>query len=98
MGFLDWLTTIVGVLYFGAVEINPLFSGLTKTNLLAFSSIKLSVTVLVGFLFYRGCKFEQASRAGSRLERRFLASGYFASLMTLTFVVTNNILAVARII
>jgi hypothetical protein len=98
MGFLDWLTTIVGVLYFGAVEINPLFSSLTRTSLLAFSCMKLSVTMLVGFLFYRGCKVQQASSVGSRLERRFLASGYFASLMTLMFVVTNNILTVARVI
>ena len=94
MGFLDWLTTVLGVLYFGAVEINPLFAGITKASILAFSGIKLSIAVLVGFLFYKGYKIEEMPRFNSHLGKRFLESGYFVSLMVLTAVVTNNVIAV----
>jgi hypothetical protein len=98
MGIIDWLTTIVGVLYFGATEINPLFAGLTQTNLLAFSGIKLSITLLVGFLFYKAYAIEKTPRENSRLEKRFLQSGYLLSLTALTVVVANNIIAVVGVI
>ena len=97
MGILDWLTTVTGVLCFGAVEINPLFAGLTKVNILVYSGIKLSIVVLVGFLFYKADKIEKMLRGNSHLGKRFLESGYFVSLMILTVVVTNNIITVVRV-
>jgi hypothetical protein len=98
MGFLDWLTTILGLVYFGAVEVNPLFAGLTETNILAFSGVKLSVAVLVGLMFYKAYMIEGTPRINLGLEKRFIDSGCFVSLMALTAVVTNNILAVVRIL
>ena len=98
MGFLDWLTTVLGVLYFGAVEINPLFAGITKASILAFSGIKLSTAVLIGFLFYKGYAIEKTPGLNSHLGKRFLESGYFVSLMALTVVVTNNVIAVVSVI
>jgi len=95
MGFLDWVTTVTGILCFGAVEINPLFAGLTKANILVYSGIKLSAVVLVGFLFYKAGKIEKML-SNSHFGKRFLESGYFISLMTLTAVVTNNIITVVR--
>jgi hypothetical protein len=93
MGLIDWLTTIVGITYFGAVEINPLFAGITKTNLLTFSVIKLSVTLLIGFMFYKAYLIEKTPRVDSQLEKRLLQSGYALSLTMLTVVVTNNFIA-----
>jgi len=98
VGFIDWLTTVVGILYFGAAEINPLFAAMTKTNLLAFSVIKLSTTVLIGFLFYKAYASEKTPKIASQLEKRFLKSGFLLSLMTLTVVVTNNVIAVVGVI
>jgi hypothetical protein len=97
MGFLDWLTTIIGILYFGAVEINPLFAGMTKASILAYSGIKLSVVVLTGFLFYEADKFEKMLRGNSHFGKRFLELGYLVSFMTLTFVVTSNIITVTQV-
>jgi hypothetical protein len=96
MGVLDWLTTVTGVLCFGAVEINPLFTGLTKANILVYSEIKLAIVVLTGFLFYKADKIEKMLRGNSHLVKRFLESGYFVSLMALTVAVTNNIITVVR--
>jgi aconitase B len=98
MGLADLLTTLVGITYFGAVEINPLFAGLTQTNLAAFSAIKLAATLLIGFLFYKAYQIEETQKASFRLEKRFLQSGYFLSLAALTVVVTNNILAAAAVL
>jgi hypothetical protein len=96
MGILDWVTTVTGILCFGAVEINPLFAGLTKVNILVYSGIKLSMVVLVGFLFYKADKIEKMLKGNSHLGKRFLESGYVVSLMTLTVAVTNNIITVVR--
>jgi hypothetical protein len=76
------------------VEINPLFAGLTKTNMLAFSVIKLSVIMLTGFLFYKADKIEKMLEVNAQLGKRFLQSGYCLSLTLLTVVVTNNIIVV----
>jgi hypothetical protein len=54
MGLLDLLTTVLGVHYFGAVEINPLFADIVNTNILVYSGIKLSTIALIGLLFYLG--------------------------------------------
>jgi hypothetical protein len=97
MGILDWLTTVTGILCFGAMEINPLFAGLTKVNILVYSEIKLSIVVLTGFLFYKADKIEKMLRGNSHLGKRFLESGYFVSFMILTAVVTSNIITVVRV-
>jgi len=97
MGFLDWLTTVTGILCFGAVEINPLFAGLTQASILVYSGIKLSIVVLVGFLFYKADKIEKMLRGNSLLGKRVLELGYAASLITMTIAVTNNIITVARV-
>ena len=98
MGSIDWLTTVVGIVCFGAVEVNPLFAALTQMNLLAFSVAKLLTVVLIGGLFYKVGSFERVSVGCPSFGRRVLDSGYFASLVLLSFVVTNNAIAIARVI
>jgi membrane protein DedA with SNARE-associated domain len=51
MGSMDCLTTVIGTVYFGTQELNPLIAGLVNTNLLAFVIIKLAVTFSVGIIF-----------------------------------------------
>jgi hypothetical protein len=97
IGLADWLTTIVGITNFGATETNLLLSTLTQSNLLAFSIIKLSATLLIGALFYKGSKIETPG-ANYQLGKRFLQSGYFLSLTMLTVVVTNNVIMVVRVL
>jgi hypothetical protein len=97
MGSLDWLTTIVGVVYFGAVEGNPFLVGLVSSNLLVFSVIKLGTSFFVGFLFF------QANKILNRVEDKsncfigsnyMLKGGYITSLIFLLVAVVNNILTV----
>ena len=98
MGFLDWLITVLGVLYFGAVEINPLFAGIINSNILVFIGLKLSTVILIGYVFFKGFASEKTLGINSNLGKRFIESGYCASLMALTVVVTNNMIAVVRVL
>jgi hypothetical protein len=51
MGSIDCLTTVIGVLYFGAVELNPLMAGIVSTNIAVFLALKISATFLIGFTY-----------------------------------------------
>jgi hypothetical protein len=97
MGTLDWVTTVTGTLWFGAVEINPLFAGLTQTNILLFSVVKLAAVVITGFLFYKADKIVEMVKSNSHLGKRVLESGYAITLVALTIAVTNNIITVASV-
>jgi hypothetical protein len=97
MGFLDLATTVIGIVFFGATEVNPLFSGLTQTNMLIFIGIKLFTVLLTGFLFYKGASITQVGYGGESLSTRFLEIGYLTSLTLLTFIVTNNVLTILQL-
>ena len=100
IGSLDWLTTIIGIMYFGAVEGNPFLAGLANTNLPAFTAIKLSTAFFVGLLFYQADKTlnqtENKSSKGFVLTRYVLKGAYLASVIFLLFAVLNNVLSVAN--
>ena len=53
VGFFDWLTTVVGVAFFGASETNPLLFGLLSSNMVLFSAVKLFAVVAGGLAFYK---------------------------------------------
>jgi len=54
--------------------------------------------MLIGFLFYKAYAIEKTPMVTSQFEKRFLQSGFLLSLMTLTVVVTNNVIAVVGVI
>jgi hypothetical protein len=97
VGLIDWLTTIAGVLFFGATEINPLLSGLTKTSMVLFSAIKLSAIVIAGFAFYKARALSTTAAHDWHFTRKFLYGGYSVALLALTAVVANNLVAITGI-
>ena len=42
MGSIDCLTTVIGVMYSGAVELNPFMAGVVNTGIGAFLAIKIA--------------------------------------------------------
>ena len=100
VGYLDWLTTIVGIVYFGAVEVNPLFANMTRTNLAAFTAIKLDATIFMGVLCYLGEKMLQRLRDKNSksyvLSRIILRGGYLVTITVLLVTVLNNLIVVAE--
>ena len=98
MGFLDWLTTMIGVLCFGATETNPLIAGLTQSSMLTFSAVKLSAVSLAGFAFYKAGAMGRIVGQTPCFTNRLLDSGYAVSLLVLTAFVINNITVIFRLI
>jgi hypothetical protein len=97
IGTLDCLTTLVGVVFFGATETNPLLTSLTQSNMLLFSGVKLSAITLTGLLFYRAEAKTKLTSQISPFAKKFLNSGYIISLFTLIVIVLNNFVALIKL-
>jgi hypothetical protein len=101
MGSLDCLTTVVGSLYFGTQELNPLISGLVSSNILAFVAVKLAVTMSVGLIFIFTEKTllrtEDKNCRSFRFAQNTLRVAYYSIVLFLAVVVVNNILVLVKI-
>jgi hypothetical protein len=102
MGSLDWLTTVIGIVYFGAVEGNPFLADIARTSLPAFTAIKLSTTIIIGLLFYNAEKMLPRSPDKSawsyRCARVVLRIGYVVAMALLLAAVVNNLLVLVKAI
>jgi hypothetical protein len=102
MGSMDWLTTIIGIVYFGAVEGNPFLAEITRTSLPAFTAIKLSTTLIVGLLFYKAeitlLRTQDKNSRSFRFTRLMLRGTYIAATVFLLIAVLNNLIVVATAI
>ncbi len=102
IGSLDCLTTVIGILYFGAVECNPFLSGMVSTNLPAFVLLKSVTTVFVGLIFYQADKI--LAQVPNKTNRTFLCTrylltaAYLSVIVFLGIVVANNILVLIRVV
>ena len=100
MGSMDWLTTIIGIAYFGAVEGNPFLADITQTSLLTFTVIKLATTIMVGLLFYTAEKTllgsVDKSTKSFKYARIILRVAYIAATGLLLSAVVNNLIVVCN--
>ena len=100
MGSLDCLTTVVGSLFFGARELNPVIVGLVSSNLPAFVAVKLVVTVCVGAIFVFAEKNLLANAdhksLAFKIAHNTLRASYVGIVVFLAFVVINNIVVIAN--
>jgi Domain of unknown function (DUF5658) len=97
IGTLDFLTTIVGIEFFGATETNFLLAGLTQTNILLFSAVKITAITLTALLFYKAETKAKITNQISPIAKKFLKSGYATCLLVLSFVVLNNLSAIINV-
>lgn len=95
VGLLDWLTTVIAITFFGAIEVNPLLAGFTQTNMIIFSLIKLSAVSLTGIAFYKAGTIEKIKTQITPLTKGFMNVGFCITLLILTTAVMNNIIATA---
>ena len=97
LGYLDWLTTVVGLLFCGGTELNPVLSGLTKSSMLIFSATKLTAVALAGFAAYKAVDITAHSKNKFRLSSKFVNGGVSLTVLALTIVVINNMMVVFKI-
>jgi hypothetical protein len=94
LGYLDWLTTVAGLLC-GGVELNPLLSGLTSSSIMVFSAAKLSAVAFAGFAAYKAADIAKHAKDNWRLASKLVNCGVLLTVLTLCVVVTNNVMVVA---
>ena len=96
MGSIDCLTTVIGVLYFGAAELNPLMTGIVSTNIIAFLALKISATFLIGFTYILAKR--SLNRTLNKESKSFRYSNilmkvaYTGLIIFLFIVIVNNII------
>jgi hypothetical protein len=96
LGSIDCLTTIIGVLYFGAAELNPLMMGIVSTNIVAFLVLKISATFLIGFTYILAKRslnrvLNKESKS-FRYSNIFMKVAYTGLIIFLFMVIVNNLL------
>jgi hypothetical protein len=94
LGYLDWLTTVAGLLS-GGVELNPLLAGLTSSSILVFSTTKLSAVALAGFAAYKAANIAKHAKDNWLLASKLVNCGVLLTVLALCVVVTNNVMVVA---
>ena len=99
---MDWLTTIIGIVYFGAVEGNPFLADITQASLPAFTAIKLSATMMIGLMFYKAEKTllrtPDKNTLSFKCSRIILKTAYIIATALLIAAVINNLFVVAQAI
>jgi hypothetical protein len=100
MGSMDCATTAIGILYFGAVELNPFLSGIVSTNIFAFIVLKLTTTVFVGLIFRQAEKTLMQTRDKTsrtfKWTKMLLRTACVGVTGFLLVVVANNIIVLAE--
>ena len=91
---MDCLTTVIGTLYYGTRELNPVLAGLVNSNIPAFVVLKLTVTVSVGLIFILAERtlMKAQTKMPLRLKLRFriLKVAYFSIVLFLAIVVQTT--------
>jgi hypothetical protein len=100
MGSIDCITTIIGTLYFGAVELNPFMAGVVTSNIAAFVVLKLTTTLMICLIFFQAEKIlmkthDKSSKAFSRTQK-ILRVAYAGVIVFLVVVVANNTIVLAN--
>jgi len=92
LGIIDWLTTMTGIVYFCATELNPFLAALTQTNLVLFSIVKLTAISLAGLAFYKAICLANNKGSDWNFTKRFLNGGLSISSLLLMPVVASNMI------
>jgi len=95
MGSIDCFTTVIGVLYFGATELNPFLTGIVSTNILAFFVLKISASIGIGFTYILAIrtlnKATDKSTKAFKYSHSIMKAAYASIVVFLSIVVINNL-------
>jgi hypothetical protein len=96
MGLIDCVTTVIGVLYSGATELNPFMAGIVNSNIGAFLVVKIAATMLVASAYIVANKTLMSSANKTAKSFKFtskvLKVGYAGIIIFLCITVINNLI------
>ena len=100
-GAMDCLTTVIGISFFGAVEVNPILSNIARISIAAFIVTKLTSVSLVALMFHQANRALMSSPdKGTRTFKfasKTLKVSYAAATIVLLAAVINNIIVFAKL-
>jgi membrane protein DedA with SNARE-associated domain len=100
LGTIDCLTTVIGVVYSGAKELNPVMAGLASTNVGAFLVVKIVGTVLIASTYVLANKalIKTPNKDSKSFEYscKVVKFAYGGIMIFMTIVVANNLLILLR--
>ncbi|MCL5949612.1 MAG: DUF5658 family protein [Candidatus Bathyarchaeota archaeon] len=95
LGSIDCITTVIGVTYFGAAELNPFMTGIVSTSIVAFLALKISATFLIGFTYILAKrtlnKAMDKSTKAFKYSSRLIKGAYAGLMIFLIITVINNL-------
>jgi hypothetical protein len=95
MGLADCLTTVLGVSFSGASELNPIMAGVVNTNIGAFVAVKIVATITIALTY--GIASKMLTHSPTQTSKLFkfsnvvLKVGYGGIIAFFCLVVMNNI-------
>jgi len=96
MGSIDCLTTVIGVIYSGASELNPMMAGIVSTNIGAFLVVKLAATIFIAMAYILANKIlmntQNKNSRTFKFSYKMLRIGYIGIIGFLCIVVANNLI------
>jgi membrane protein DedA with SNARE-associated domain len=96
MGTIDCLTTVIGVVYSGASELNPIMAGIVSTNIGAFLAVKILGTILIALTYVIAnkalMKSQNKTTKSFKISCKLLKVGYGGIITFLCIVVANNLI------
>jgi hypothetical protein len=95
MGLADCLTTVLGVSFSGASELNPVMAGVVNTNIGAFVAVKIAATIIIALTYVFASKLLTHSPTQNSKLFKFsnviLKVGYGGIIAFFCLVVINNL-------
>ena len=100
MGTLDCVTTIIGVVYAGAKELNPVMAIMVNSNVGVFLVVKIGTTVLIAltYVLTRQILLHMPNKNGRAFlySIKALTFAYVGLTAFLAFAVVNNLLILIK--
>jgi hypothetical protein len=94
LGTIDCVTTVIGVLYSGAVELNPFMTRIVSTNIAAFMVVKLFATFLIGVTYMTAKivlnKTQNKETRTFRYSKNIMKLAYSGLVVFFIMIVGNN--------
>ena len=95
MGLIDCLTTVVGISFSRASELNPVMAGVVSTNIGAFIAIKIATSIAIALTYLIAHKmlmtYPNKTSRGFKLSSAVLKIGYGGIIAFFCAVVINNL-------
>ena len=96
MGALDCITTVIGVVYSGAKELNPFMAGIVDSNIGDFLVVKISATIIIAACYVvanRSLMLSPNKTTKSfKYSNKLLKIGYIGIIGFLCITVANNLI------